>query len=198
MTTSPATRRTSERLSGIRARLAATSAGETQLRVMLVLAHEAVRQSELAREAGAPAADPGRAPAPVAHSPLAADRYAELVAAVRRTVERTVPSGSRVLVVSKGDEALLMPDHEAAHFPQGPGGGYAGHYPADGDAAIAHLEHCRAGGAEFLVVPSTAYWWLDYYEGLAQHLLVSGRAVHHDDVCAVFDLRSEAQKGITG
>ena len=48
--------------------------------------------------------------------------------------------GSRLLVASRGDEALVRFRARAgAHFPQLEGGTYAGHYPADGAAAVAHL-----------------------------------------------------------
>jgi len=100
-----------------------------------------------------------------------------------------------VLVVSRGDEALLPPGLAAGHFPQAPSGAYAGHYPADSDAAIAHLEQCRAEGAEFLLLPATGFWWLDYYGGLLQHLMGRGRVLHHDGHCVIFDLRAHAPGG---
>ena len=124
---------------------------------------------------------------------MSAGEYEQLIARIHDLVTRKVPAGASILVVSKGDEALLVPGFDAHHFPQGPNGAYAGHYPADGTAAIAHLEQCRAGGAEFLVFPATAYWWLDYYVGLAQHLLSAGRAVHHDEHCLIFDLRPQSE-----
>jgi hypothetical protein len=198
LTTSPFTHGTEERLSRIRERLASTSASpqDQQLRVMLVLTHEALRQREVARQAIASTAWEGRgAPAPAAAVPMAADGYAALVAAVHETVGRVIPQGSRILVLSKGDDELLVPGYDALHFPQGPGGIYAGHYPADSEAAVAHLEQCRAAGAEFLVVPKTGYWWLDYYGGLAQHLLVNARVLNHDERCAIFDLRHQSEEG---
>lgn len=177
------------RLSRIRARLAATSEEETGLRVMLVLAHEALRQ-----QAQASSARPGdeitAISGPTAIEGVSPSHYAELVSNILETVARVVPAGARLLVVSRGDDALLAPGFDAAHFPQGPNGLYAGYYPADSEAAIAHLEQCRAGGAEFLVLPTTSYWWLDYYEALARHLLVAGRALHHDEHCLIFDLRT--------
>ncbi len=55
----------------------------------------------------------------------------------------------------------------AAHFPQDASGGYAGHHPHDSATAIAELEELRRRGAEYLVLPATARWWLDFYGGLA-------------------------------
>ena len=59
-----------------------------------------------------------------------------------------------MLVITRGDDALLQLDRrEGGHFPQSPTGLYAGHYPADGAAAVAHLEELRAAGAQYLTIP---------------------------------------------
>jgi glycosyltransferase involved in cell wall biosynthesis len=90
---------------------------------------------------------------------------------VQAFVERSLPHGAHVLLVSRGDEELVaFDDHRGAHFPQAPDGGYAGHHPADSDAAIEHLEALRRAGAEFLVVPATSGWWLEHYQEFARHL----------------------------
>jgi hypothetical protein len=82
-----------------------------------------------------------------------------------------LPTGAVVLVVSRGDEALVdLPGRRGWHFPQAPGGEYAGHHPSDGVEAVEHLEDLRARGAEFLVIPATSRWWLDHYVELAEHL----------------------------
>ena len=66
-----------------------------------------------------------------------------------------------MLVVSRGDEALLELDGRARqHFPQAEDGGWAGHHPADSEEAIGHLEALRGSGASYLVVPPTYRWWL--------------------------------------
>jgi hypothetical protein len=95
-----------------------------------------------------------------------------------------------VLVLSKGDPALLQIDGvEASHFPQDAAGGYAGHHPRDGEDAIAQLEALRRRGAEYLVIPSTAMWWLDHYGALAEHLAGRGRVVAEEPgTCLVVDL----------
>ncbi|HZD05715.1 MAG TPA: glycosyltransferase, partial [Longimicrobiales bacterium] len=52
--------------------------------------------------------------------------------ALARVVDAYVPEGASVLVVSKGDPALLdLPDRTAPHFPQSENGGYAGFHPRD-------------------------------------------------------------------
>jgi hypothetical protein len=175
------------RMLRVRERLAATSARETHLRTLLVLAHETLRREAALEEALA--VGPRWDPAPIGAVEEPIEDYAELVARIHAILAGRVPSGARVLVVSRGDETLLAPAFATSHFPQGPNGVYAGHYPADSAAAIAHLERLRGEGAEFLVLPATGFWWLDYYGGLLQHLMARGRVVHHDEHCLIFDLR---------
>ncbi len=97
--------------------------------------------------------------------------YSLLREAVCSAVRGLLPPGARVLAVSDGDDellALLRPG--AAHFPQAPGGGYAGHYPADGDTAVSHLLELREAGADYLLFPRPSLWWLDHHGSLARHL----------------------------
>jgi hypothetical protein len=124
------------------------------------------------------------------NAPLGAVEYGELVGRVKATVAAAVPPGASVLVVSKGDAALLgMPGFSTAHFPQGQGGDYAGHHPADSEAATAELECLRREGAEYLVIPATARWWLDYYAGFATHLANHGEVLADaPDACLIYGL----------
>jgi hypothetical protein len=109
---------------------------------------------------------------------LGASEYAELVMRVAETVTAAVPVGASVLVVSKGDAGLLdLPGLSAAHFPQDQEGSYAGHHPPDGAVARGELEALRQGGFEYLVIPETSRWWLDYYGELADHLAADGELV---------------------
>jgi len=109
---------------------------------------------------------------------------------IREVVETVVPPSGRVLVVSKGDDELLnLNGRPAWHFPQAETGGYAGCNPRDAAAAIAHLEELRVRGADFLLIPSTALWWLDYYSGLKEHLEERYRCLAaEDDVCLIVEL----------
>ena len=176
----------------IRARLAATSEDERTLRVMLVLAHEALRRSMPVRGEEAVA---GSSAPPAARSTVSRDDYAQLVDRVRAIVAESVPAGARLLVVSRGDDELLVPGFGATHFPQARDGRYAGYYPADSDDATAQLEVLRGAGAEFLVFPATSHWWLSFYDGLARHLLTTARVTRHDENCLIFDLRAAHHHG---
>jgi len=109
-------------------------------------------------------------------------RYEREAEQVREAVKGTVPSGSTVLVISRGDEELLqLNGRRAQHFPQAEDGGWAGHHPADSEEAVAHLESLRDRGAEFLVIPPTYLWWLRHYEGLREHLERNCEPVVADD-----------------
>lgn len=97
--------------------------------------------------------------------------YQELVRRLRELVERTVPLGATVLVISKGDDDLLsFAERRGWHFPQDESGGYVGYHPRDSSAAIEALEALRARGAAFLAVPATVAWWLTHYAEFAEHL----------------------------
>ena len=103
----------------------------------------------------------------------------------------TLTAGARILVVSKGDEALLrFPAQRGDHFPQAEDGRYANGYPADGAAAVAHLEKLRSAGAAYLLIPQPAFWWLDHYTALREHLESNAiLALHDETTCRVYHLR---------
>lgn len=117
-------------------------------------------------------------------------QYAELVRRIRVAVCETLPAGANVRVISRGDGALIdLPGMNAAHFPQDAAGEYAGHHPPNSAAAIAHLEQLCSGGAEYLAIPDTARWWLEHYEGFAEHLSNRSEVVSDlPGVCVIFRL----------
>jgi GT2 family glycosyltransferase len=99
------------------------------------------------------------------------DEYALLVERVRTAVCDALPSDARVLVVTKGDDALLeLGQCLAAHFPAGSDGAWAGYHPADSAAAIAELDLRTLDGPRYLVLPHTSAWWLDHYVELREYL----------------------------
>jgi hypothetical protein len=116
--------------------------------------------------------------------------YDALVTRLRSLVHSALPTQATVLVVSKGDERMLeLEGHEAWHFPQDEQGRYPGYYPSDSAEAIAHLEELRSRGADYLILPATAFWWLDHYEELARHLESHyGLAARQDDTALIFSL----------
>jgi hypothetical protein len=118
--------------------------------------------------------------------------YRELTDRLRRAAEEAIPAGSTVLVVSKGDDGLLeLGQRSAWHFPREADGTYAGHYPADGAAAVDHLEELRALGADYLLLPATSLWWLTEYSELREHLEQRYRPVLRDpDTAVIYELRA--------
>jgi hypothetical protein len=126
---------------------------------------------------------------------LGEGEYAELVSRVQASVAEHVPPGSSVLVVSKGDASLVeLPGVAAAHFPQASGGGYAGHHPHDSATATAQLEELRRHGAEYLVLPASSRWWLDFYGDFAAHLASHGELVADlPDSCLIYNLGRSVQ-----
>jgi len=118
--------------------------------------------------------------------------YAKVQADVPRVVAECVPVGSTVLVVSKGDEALLAIEGRAGwHFPRAEDGRYRGYYPANDENAIAHLEELHERGAEFLALPTTYLWWLEHYPGFARHLDSRYRVAAREESCLVYDMRGD-------
>ena len=127
------------------------------------------------------------------HERRPARHYRALVERIREVVESELPPDATVLVVSNGDDALLeLGGRRGWHFPQMRDGTYAGHHPADSDEAIAHLEALRQEGAQYLIFPETAGWWLEYYAELRDHLETRDpESLRRPDICVVFRLAPE-------
>jgi glycosyltransferase involved in cell wall biosynthesis len=121
--------------------------------------------------------------------------YRGLAQRIHQLIAQTLPSQATVAVVSKGDDALLPSDGRPAwHFPRAANGTYAGFYPADSAEAIRHLEAVRREGAAFLLIPSTGFWWLDYYDELYLHLERHYSLVLRDPAtCVIYDLKGSAR-----
>lgn len=116
--------------------------------------------------------------------------YDEVARQVRALVEELTPVGAIVMVVSKGDEGLLRFDGRTGwHFPRAVNGQYAGHHPPDGGWAVAQVEALRAGGAAYLVLPATYFWWLEHYPELDRHLRTRYERIPcAEEVCRIYRL----------
>ena len=127
-------------------------------------------------------------------NPLLPDEYEHLIEQVRETAETVIPRNATVLVVSRGDEELLrIGPRRALHFPQDDFGGYAGYHPQDSAAAIELLEDMRARGAQYLVLPRTDFWWLEFYSGLEEHLAGNYPLIASNGECMVYELVTGVQ-----
>jgi hypothetical protein len=115
--------------------------------------------------------------------------YPEVRRRIREVVNAELPTGSVVVVVSRGDDNLLqLGPRRGWHFPQTEAGVYAGCYPADSREAIAHLEEIRRKGGDYLLFPSTAFWWLGFYGDFQKYLESHYPCVCSDPSCLIFQL----------
>ena len=121
--------------------------------------------------------------------------YEQSTTRLHEIVQQVIPAGANVLVISKGDDALLrMEGRLARHFPQGPDGRYAGFHPVDSAAALTELENLADKGAEFLVIPATSLWWLEHYRELAEYL--SDAFIFRDEATGAICALSQRKTGV--
>jgi glycosyltransferase involved in cell wall biosynthesis len=73
------------------------------------------------------------------------------------------------------------------------------HYPANGAAAIEEMEQLHSKGAEFLIVPHTAFKLLERYPELKEHLDKHYRLLASEaDICLIYDLREALRQHAPG
>lgn len=127
--------------------------------------------------------------------PSPALEYRALIGRIHETARQAIPRGSTAVVVSRGDERLLEMDGiRCWHFPGDESGRYTGHHPASGGEAIQHLESMRSRGAGYLLIPSTAFWWLDHYRELHTHLEDAyGPPRVSDEACFLYSLEASCR-----
>jgi hypothetical protein len=115
--------------------------------------------------------------------------YETLKDRIRGAVAASVPAEATVLVLSRGDDDLLdLEGRRGVHFPQTDEGVYAGHHPGSSQEAIAHLEDLSKAGAQYLLIPKTGFWWLDFYKGLRSYLIEDHRQLYRDETCIIFSI----------
>jgi hypothetical protein len=180
-------------LDALVARIEFLSSRDSELRALLLDVHNqlAARDNEIERLR--------HEGAPPSHGVEAARKhieYQKLIGRIRKVVRDTLPTEARVIVVSKGDDKLLSLDGRMGwHFPQTEDGTYAGYYPADSTAAIAHLEALRAKGGEYFLIPHTAFWWLDYYAEFKHYLERRYKEIVRDEnACHIISLRERVAR----
>jgi hypothetical protein len=121
--------------------------------------------------------------------------YNRLVQRIRQIMATALPAEAIVLVVSKGDRELVEPGSRRVwHFPQTGDGLYWNGNPADSTDAVSQLEALRRKGAGFLLLPSTEFWWLDYYNDFSRHLDKCYSRILKDEYCIVYDLGTSTKE----
>jgi len=109
------------------------------------------------------------------------ESYATIVERLRAAVVAHTPPEAIVLVVSRGDAALLdLSGRTGWHFPRTPDGEYAGYHPRTGQDALEHLLELHGQGARYLALPQTCRWWLEHYVELWAHLSGHGALLWDD------------------
>ncbi|MGY1703979.1 glycosyltransferase family A protein [Geodermatophilus sp. SYSU D00697] len=117
--------------------------------------------------------------------------YARAKVRALLAVERCIPAGATVAVVTEGDDELLdLGPREARHLMLADGT-YAGHHPADADAAVEALEEARSRGARYLLIPANAFWWFSRYRDWGRYLVTRHRRLWADDEALIFELTGE-------
>ena len=97
--------------------------------------------------------------------------YDNIVEEVRDIAGQLLADDAVVGVISKGDERLVqVPSGTARHFPGNPNGSFVWYHPAGDQEAIAALAADEAAGLTHLIVPESAFWWLDHYVGFKRYL----------------------------
>jgi len=117
----------------------------------------------------------------------------ERLAAAARDLATVVPAGDSLILVDdvRWDAVEIAADRHPIPFLERDGK-YWGR-PADDETAIREFERLRRMGVGFIAFGWPAFWWLDYYTGLRDHLRSQFACVLENDRLVIFDLRSAAQ-----
>lgn len=122
--------------------------------------------------------------------------YYKLIHQIRKIVADILPADGTVMVISKGDDRLVkLNGRQVWHFPRAEEGWYAGYYPADSSEAISHLEMLHNKGGDFLLFPSTAFWWLDYYREFQLYLETRYCQTWSSESCIIYKLSDTSVGG---
>lgn len=118
------------------------------------------------------------------------------------------PADTRRLQQTKAELIRLIPSHESfilvdeeqirgelPHASTIPFMEREGRYwgpPPDDQSAIVELERLRGLGAKFIAFTWPAFWWLDHYSGLREHLRSHFRCIQENECLVVFDLAADS------
>jgi hypothetical protein len=114
--------------------------------------------------------------------------FRSAVRAAAQELAALIPSGYTIILV---DEAEFGVQVGAGHrrFPFLERDGQYWGAPPDDATAIREFERLRHAGADFMIFAWPAFWWLDYYSGLHDHLRSRFPCVLRNERLVVFDLR---------
>jgi glycosyltransferase involved in cell wall biosynthesis len=102
-------------------------------------------------------------------------------------VRSVVPEGATLLLVDDDEvETEIFGERRTRPFLEKDGMSWGA--PPDDEVAVAELERMRREGASFLVITAGCRWWLEHYQGFADHLHRRYRQVLDNDRYIIFDL----------
>jgi hypothetical protein len=113
--------------------------------------------------------------------------------AASEAIKAVVPEGQSFLLVDeeqwsdRGGHGAVISGRHAIPFLERDGN-YWGP-PPDDPTAVRELERMRQAGAACVAFAWPAFWWLEHYRGLSEHLHARFRCVHRDENLVIFDLR---------
>jgi hypothetical protein len=103
-------------------------------------------------------------------------------------VRSAVPEGATLLLVDDDNtETEIFGRRRIRPFLEKDGMSWGP--PPDDDVGVAELERMRREGASYLVITNGCRWWLQYYQGFADHLCRRYRRVLDNDRYIIFELR---------
>jgi processive 1,2-diacylglycerol beta-glucosyltransferase len=139
----------------------------------------------------------GRRGATAAAPTVPSQQTRRLADRIQRAVCRVLPRESTVLVAGRRDAEL--PDFGLRRvwpFPQNGEGLRPVHAPADSAAAISQLAASRERGGQYLVVPATAFWWVDHYPDFWSHLDHYYPLLLREDSCLIYGLCAATESAV--
>lgn len=117
-----------------------------------------------------------------------ANRWMNDLLEIPQDIAALVPAGESFILV---DEDRLGSEVAAGRrrIPFLERDGHYGGKPPDDETAIRELERLRQHGARCIIFPWLAFWWLEHYAGLREHLRSKYHCVVESERLVAFDLR---------
>jgi SAM-dependent methyltransferase len=107
-----------------------------------------------------------------------------------RDIEIAVPPDHSLILIDQGSLRAGLLSGGRRSLPLIEKDGQDWGPPGDDVQAVSELERQRQNGAKFLVLVKPAFWWFDYYTGLANHLRSHYRRVLENDRVKIFNLET--------
>jgi len=115
--------------------------------------------------------------------------WEDRIAVARNELLGLIQAGETYILVDASEwGGEIVPDRRAIPFLERDGV-YWG-VPPDDSTAIRELERLRGMDAKYAVFGWPAFWWLDYYSGLREHLRAHYRCLLSNSRLVVYDLRT--------